>query len=140
MISRRSIMKALLVAPFVSSLTGLFKRKAEASVPVVARKSTFEDYIWKTYGLPRKNTLTDIRLGDCATEHLQNIYRTQYYWIPDHYKIAIRTIVEKRGATVPEPNLSVEICNECGLPCSEYITYKGREGFYCMSCNNFVAS
>lgn len=71
-----------------------------APVPVEAPVSVIEgaDLPWGTYGLNNLNrTLKWVKLGDCESDHLQNILRTESWHIPEEYDQAIRRILRSRG-------------------------------------------
>lgn len=80
----------------------------EAPIPVEAPVSVIEgaDLSWGTYDL-KESTFKWVKLGDCESDHLQNILRTESWHIPEEYDQAIRRILRSRGV---EP-LSR---NECG--------------------------
>jgi hypothetical protein len=66
---------------------------------------------WGTYGLPPKLPVKWIKLEDCTTDHLQNIFRTQYPFIDNTYRTAIVYLLKERKAEVPTPN-DLQTCKQ----------------------------
>lgn len=65
----------------------------------VAKAAEIEgaDLLWGTYGKSGKETLRAVKLGDCETDHLQAILRTESWHLTVQYDQAIRRILVSRG-------------------------------------------
>lgn len=55
------------------------------------------DLLWGTYGKSGKEPLREVKLGDCETDHLQAILRTESWHLTVQYDQAIRRILLSRG-------------------------------------------
>lgn len=67
------------------------------NLPTPKPMSDPHDLTWGTYGPPgAKHALKYVRLGDCSTDHLVAILRTQDQ-ITDEYRNGIKYILRKRG-------------------------------------------
>jgi len=93
----------LMVTTAITALKGVILPVAKAA-PVEGA-----DLLWGTYGKSGKEPLKWVKLGDCETEHLQAILRTQpqIHWDYPELKVrlkAIKAILASRGAKIEEPS------------------------------------
>jgi hypothetical protein len=77
-----------MVTTAISTLTSLIR-------PVA--KVEGADLSWGTYGKGRIHPLKEVKLGDCETDHLQAILRTESWHLTVQYDQAIRRILQSRG-------------------------------------------
>lgn len=83
----------------LTALTGLI-RSAVVKADVKIEGS---DLLWGTYGKSGKEPLKWVKLGDCDTEHLQNILRTQaHVYAPSPVADVIKRILIHRDAKIPD--------------------------------------
>lgn len=83
----------LMVSTAVSAILASF-RTTSAEVAVEGA-----DLPWGTYGKDQKQPLIEVKLGDCETDHLQAILRTESWHLSVEYDQAIRRILQSRGVT-----------------------------------------
>ena len=98
----------LMVTTAITALRGVILPVAKAA-PVEGA-----DLLWGTYGKSGKEPLKWVKLGDCETEHLQAILRTQpqLYWDHPDMKMrlnAIKAILAARGAEITKPSIHLNL-------------------------------
>jgi len=55
--------------------------------------------LWGTYGKGRAHSMRIVMIGDCDTDHLQNILRTEDWHLNQLYRDGICQILKERGQT-----------------------------------------
>lgn len=77
-----------MVATAISTLTCLIRPTA---------KVEGSDLPWGTYGKDGTHSIKEVKLGDCETDHLQAILRTESWHLTVQYDQSIRRILQSRG-------------------------------------------
>ena len=99
----------------------LLKTKAATKLVPIPDPPTEDDLNlqWGTFGKNGDEPMRIVRLGDCSTEHLQAILRTEghiyLYATLQHYVFAIHRILRSRGV-IPEINVHQKWLRPTGIP------------------------
>jgi len=131
-LNRRQILRGLAVSPLAAFIgfkplpvkaTEPLPVKATEPLPVKATERQM-NLIWRTYGEDFKHypDLRLIKLGECDTDHLKNILRTQFQ-ISSEYTVAIINILCDRGVKDPQQYVCKNAFSQQQLrPHPEYIS------------------